>query len=86
MQIGLPDILALAAEFQEVGPGKKAGAVAVIEDDAHGIGADGLQSLDLYLALAPDQLLLAGSVALDLRTRAFDPQILRGKLEPSRMG
>ena len=49
----------------------------VVEDDAHGIAAHRFEPADPHIALAPDQLLLTGAMALDLGTGTLHPQILR---------
>ena len=51
--------------------------MAVVEADAHGVIADGLEGHDLHLLLAGDDLLLAGAVALHLGAGRFHPQIFR---------
>ena len=48
----------------------------VVEVDADGVIADRLDIQDADMAAAGDDGLLARTVALDLRRRAFDPQKL----------
>jgi hypothetical protein len=50
--------------------------MAVVEDDADGVVADGLEADDAYPALAARADLLGGAMALHLGGRALDPQEL----------
>jgi hypothetical protein len=55
--------------------------VAVVENQLHGVLADGLHPQDPDLGLAGHQDSLARAVALDLRGRGVHPQVLKGQLE-----
>src|SRR5438552_625406 len=61
-----PALVALGVQRLKVGPGVKAGVVAVVEDDAHCVVADRLELLDLDVALLADRHALLGGMALHL--------------------
>src|SRR5271154_2631420 len=71
-QISGPELLALLAQLVEMGPGKDAGVVEIVELDADGVVAHGLKLQDADMGPAGDDLFLRGAVTLDLGRGAFD--------------
>ena len=57
-EILCPALVALPIERLKVGPAEEPRVVAVVEDDPHGVIADGLQVLDLDVALLSDRYTL----------------------------
>src|SRR5580704_18618166 len=74
LQIALPALILLAAEFVEIGPAENAGIVQIVEDDPNRVMADRLQAHDADRRTARDERLLARPMPLHLGGRAFYPQ------------
>src|SRR3990172_6732186 len=79
-QIVSPALLLLEHEHVQIGPHEKPGIMAVVEDDADRIIANGLELADLDAALAPNRHTLLLRVPLPLRRRTHHPQQLGWKL------
>src|SRR5690606_29893265 len=66
LQVGIPALLLLLAQFAQVAPAEDAGVVAVVEAQQHTVVADRFDGGDVDVALAGHQLPLPRAVALDL--------------------
>src|SRR5471032_2201080 len=81
VEIGVPTLRLLDAELIEIGPGKDAGIVEIVELDAQRVVADRLDSQDADMGAAVDELLLRRVVALHLGRRALDAEIFGSQAE-----
>src|SRR5262249_28878248 len=79
LEVGIPQFLSPLAQLVEVRPGINTGIVKVVEYDAHRVVADRLQVDDSDLSPTRDQLLLAGTMALDFGRRALHAEEFRRK-------
>ena len=81
VEIGLPVLFLVDAEVVQRFPGIDAGGVAVGETQTDGVVADRLQLHDADFALARDQHLLPGAVALHFGGRRIHAQVFRRQYE-----
>src|SRR5450631_373890 len=79
VQIFAPVAALGAAELEEIAPAVNSGGMHVVEPQADGIIADGVDLHDRHGALAPHRLALVRRMALDFRARAENAQELGGK-------
>src|SRR4051794_360134 len=80
-EIAGPPLLASLAELAQILPRVETGRMAVVKKETDGIVADRLDFHDAHVAFPGDRDLLAGTVPLDLSTRALDSKLLRGEGE-----
>src|SRR5258708_25071257 len=81
VEIGAPALLLFDAELVEIGPGKDAGIVEIVEFDADRVIADRLDGKDADMGTAVDKLFLRRIVALHLGRRALDAEIFGGEVK-----
>ena len=76
-----PALFVLDTELVKIIPRINPGVVQIVEFNPDGVIADRFQLHDPDMGAAVDQRLLSHTVALNLGGRAFDAQILGGKLK-----
>ena len=81
LQVFLPQFVVMLAQIVEKVPGVEAAVVSVREDEAHGVGADRFDALDVDVALAGLQCFLARAVTTCFRRRGVHPQVLEIQFE-----
>src|SRR5262249_10876728 len=81
IEVVLPIGVPVAAELEEIIPAVDAGRMHVVEDEPRRVVADRMHFEDGDIFFPRNSLALVRRMALNLRTRALDPQIFGGQVE-----